>query len=200
MELTDLDIENLKKKFIELLRESKRDGIESLITFLNHTDFFTAPASTRFHGAYKGGLLVHSLHVYECLLEQLKLPIFQDKVKDIEQDSCILCALLHDICKSCFYAEDTRNVKDKQTGQWHTEPYYTVDDKIPYGHGEKSVMMISEFIKLLPYERYAIRWHMGAYSGQQDWNTLGTAFERYPFSLALHMADMQATHLMEAEL
>ena len=156
MELTDLDIENLKNNFIDLLKSTKREGIDNLISFIEKTDFFRAPASTRFHGSYKGGLLVHSLNVYECLLEQISIPVFKEKIKDIGEDSCILCALLHDICKACYYAEDTRNVKDKETGKWHTEPYYTVDDKIPYGHGEKSVMMIEEFIKLKPVERYAI--------------------------------------------
>lgn len=199
MEITDLDIENLKGTFIDLLKSTKREGIDNLISFIEKTDFFRAPASTRFHSSYKGGLLVHSLNVYECLLEQISIPVFKEKIKDIGEDSCILCALLHDICKACYYAEDTRNVKDKETGKWHTEPYYTVDDKIPYGHGEKSVMMIEEFIKLKPVERYTIRWHMGYTEPKEHYNTLGLAYEKYPFALALHMADLEATHLKEVE-
>ena len=141
MELTDLDIQNLKNQFIELLRSTKREGIEELINFLEKSDFFTAPSSTRFHGAYKGGLLVHSLNVYNEFIKLKESGVFPlENVKD--ETSYIICPLLHDICKTYFYAEDTRNVKNKETGQWEQVPYYTVDDKIPYGHGEKSVMMI----------------------------------------------------------
>lgn len=198
MELTDLDIQNLKNQFIELLKSTKREGIEDLIKFLEKSDFFTAPSSTRFHGAYKGGLLVHSLNVYNEFIKLKESGVFPlENVKD--ETSYILCPLLHDICKTYFYAEDTRNVKNKETGQWEQVPYYTVDDKIPYGHGEKSVMMIEQYIKLLPYERFAIRWHMGAYSGQQDWNYIGVAYEKYPFAMMLHFADMCATHILETE-
>lgn len=199
MEINDLEIQNLKNKFIELLKSTKREGIENLIDFIEKTDFFKAPASTRFHGSYKGGLLVHSLNVYECLLEQVNTKMFIDKKTNINEDSIIICSLLHDLCKACFYAEDTRNVKDKVTGQWHTEPYYTVDDKIPYGHGEKSVMMIEEFIKLKPVERYSIRWHMGFTEPKELYNTIGNAYEKYPFALALHIADLEATYLKESE-
>jgi hypothetical protein len=103
--------------------------------------------------------------------------------------------LLHDLCKTYYYTTDTRNVKEN--GVWVQKPYYAVDDKYPYGHGEKSVMMIEQFIKLSMVERMAIRWHMGAYSGEKDWNTLGIAYEKYPLVLALHEADMEATYLME---
>ena len=84
-------------------------------------------------------------------------------------------------------------------GQWVQVPFYTVDDKIPYGHGEKSVMMIEEYLKLKPVERYSIRWHMGPYSGSQDWQTYGQAIEKYPLALALFEADMEASHIMEVE-
>ena len=198
MELTDLDIKNLKDKFIELLRSTKREGMEDLIKFLESSDFFTAPSSTRFHGAFKGGLLLHSLNVYENFIQLKNSGIFPlEGVKD--EASYIICPLLHDICKTYFYAEDTRNVKNKETGKWEQVPYYTVDDKIPYGHGEKSVLMISEYIKLYPYERMAIRWHMGAYSGQQDWNTLGAAYDKYPFAMMLHFSDLIAVHVNEVE-
>lgn len=196
MELTDLDIEKLKKEFIELLRSTKREGIENLIKFLEKSDFFTAPSSTRFHGSFKGGLLVHSLNVYHKFIELKNSGIFP--LEDIKDEaSYIICPLLHDICKTFFYVEDTRNVKNKETGKWEQVPYYTIDDKIPYGHGEKSVMMLEQYITLAPYERMAIRWHMGAYSGQQDWNSLGTAYDKYPFAMMLHMADMLATHIEE---
>ena len=198
MELKDKDIQSLKERFIGLLRNTKREGIEDLINFLEKSDFFTAPSSTRFHGAFKGGLLLHSLNVYDNFIKLKNSRIFPLDEK-IDETSYVICPLLHDICKTYFYAEDTRNVKNKETGQWEQVPYYTVDDKIPYGHGEKSVMMVEQYIKLLPYERFAIRWHMGAYSGQQDWNTLGSAYDKYPFAMMLHFADMCATHILEVE-
>ena len=198
MELKDKDIQSLKERFIGLLRKTKREGIEDLINFLEKSDFFTAPSSTRFHGAFKGGLLLHSLNVYDNFMKLKNSGIFPLDEK-IDETSYVICPLLHDICKTYFYAEDTRNVKNKETGQWEQVPYYTIDDKIPYGHGEKSVLMISEYIKLYPYERMAIRWHMGAYSGQQDWNTLGAAYDKYPFAMMLHMADMISTHINEVE-
>ena len=98
-----------------------------------------------------------------------------------------------------IYAEDTRNVKNKETGQWEQVPYYTVDDKIPYGHGEKSVMIISEYIKLSPMERAAIRFHMGFSEPKELWNTLGLAYEKYPFAMAVHMADLLSSNLLEVE-
>lgn len=187
---------NNQKIFIKLLRDTKREGIENLINFLQKSDFFTAPASTHYHGAYPGGLLQHSLNVYKKFIELKNSEIFPLDEK-IDESSYVICPLLHDICKTYFYNESARNVKNKETGQWEQVPYYTIDDKIPYGHGEKSVMMIEQYVKLYPYERMAIRWHMGAYSGQQDWNALGTAYEKYPFAMMLHFADMLATHLME---
>lgn len=198
MELTDLDIENMKTRFIELLRSTKREGIEDLIGVLENSDFFTAPSSTRFHGAFKGGLLLHSLNVYENFIQLKNSGIFPlDGVKD--EASYIICPLLHDICKTYFYAEDTRNVKNKETGKWEQVPYYTIDDKIPYGHGEKSVMMISEYIKLYPYERMAIRWHMGFSEPKETWNALGAAYDKYPFAMMLHFSDMLACHIEEVE-
>lgn len=198
MELTDLDIENLKNTFIGLLRDTKREGIEDLISFLEKSDFFTAPSSTRFHGAFKGGLLVHSLNVYNKFMELKNSNIFP--LADIEDEtSYVICPLLHDICKTYFYVEDTRNVKNKETGKWEQVSYYTIDDKIPYGHGEKSVMMIEQYIKLKPYERMAIRFHMGFSEPKELWNALGAAYDKYPFAMMLHFADMLAVHVLEVE-
>ena len=194
----------MKERFEQLLQSVNRDGIDKLIEFIRKSDFYTAPASTRYHGAKEGGLLEHSLNVYKCLIEKVEMnPIWKrvifpvgNLVVDIDE-TLIIVALLHDLCKAYYYTTEMRNAKEN--GVWVQKPYYTVDDKIPYGHGEKSVMMIEEYVKLKPVERYAIRWHMGAYSGQQDWNTLGTAMEKYPLVLALHQADMEATYLMEKD-
>ena len=175
----------MKEEFISLLRQTNREGIEDLIDFLEKTDFFEAPASTRFHGCYKGGLLEHSMKVYEIL-----------KTKTEDSDSVKIIALLHDVCKANFYKVDYRNAKNEQ-GVWEKVPYYTVDDTIPYGHGEKSVMMISAFIKLTPEERYAIRWHMGLTEPKELYTTIGIAYKKYPIALLVHEADLEATYFYD---
>ena len=183
----------MKEKFIELLRSTNREGIESLISFLEKTDFYNAPASTRFHGSYEGGLLEHSMKVYEILSYKLK-----NNVIDlfVPEDTIIITALLHDICKVNFYKVDYRNAKNSR-GEWEKVPYYTVDDTIPYGHGEKSVMMISEYIKLTSEEKYAIRWHMGFTEPKEAYITLGAAFKKYPLALLIHEADLEATYFYD---
>ena len=188
----------MKERFEKLLSAVKRDGMDKLLEFIHKSDFYTAPASTRFHGAYEGGLLEHSLNVYDCLVNKWKLDngIWHSHLDSIGEDSIVISALLHDLCKTYYYTTEMRNKKN-ESGVWVQVPFYTVDDQIPYGHGEKSVMMIEEYIKLLPVERYAIRWHMGAYEPKENWNTLEAAMEKYPLVLALHEADMEATYLME---
>lgn len=185
--------------FRALLSAVQRDGMDRLMDFVERSDFYKAPASTRFHGAHEGGLLEHSLNVYQCLKAKKEAPgtIWHELLADIPEESITITALLHDLCKTYFYTVEYRN--KKIDGEWVQIPYYNIDDKIPYGHGEKSVMMIEEYIKLKPFERYAIRWHMGPYSGQQDWTTLGAAMERFPLVMALYEADMEATHLLEKE-
>ena len=182
----------MKEKFLELLKSVNREGMDNLISFIeNNTDFFKAPASTRFHGNFEGGLLQHSLKVYEILKEKLKHTPIELNVSD---DTMKIVALLHDICKVNFYKVDYRNAKN-ELGVWEKVPYYTVDDTIPYGHGEKSVMMITEYMKLTPEEKYAIRWHMGLSEPKELYTTIGNAFTKYPLALMLFEADLEATYL-----
>ena len=180
----------MKEQFIELLKSTNREGIEDLINFLEKTDFFEAPASTRFHGDYKGGLIEHSIKVYEIVKEKVKNASIE---MSVPEDTVIITALLHDICKANFYKVDYRNAKN-ELGVWEKVPYYTVDDQIPYGHGEKSVMMISEYIKLTPEEKYAIRWHMGFTEPKELYSTIGSAYKKYPLALLLFEADLEATY------
>jgi hypothetical protein len=186
------DVE-MKEEFIELLRSTNREGIENLINFLEKTDFFKAPASTRFHGNYEGGLVEHSMKVYEIFKEKVKNASIDINISD---DTIIISSLLHDICKANFYKVDYRNAKN-ELGIWEKVPYYTVDDQIPYGHGEKSVMMISEFIRLTPEEKYAIRWHMGFTESKEVYNTIGLAYKKYPIALLLFEADLEATYFFD---
>ena len=180
----------MKEKFIELLKSTNRLGIEDLISFLEKTDFFTAPASTRFHGSFEGGLVEHSLKVYEILDYKAKNNVLKLEIPD---DTIKIVSLLHDICKLNFYKVDYRNAKNAK-GEWEKVPYYTIEDTIPYGHGEKSVMMLTEYIKLTSEEKYAIRWHMGFSEPKEVYGTLGQAFKKYPLALLLHEADMEATY------
>lgn len=175
----------MKEEFIRLLQEIPREGMDKLIEFLKASDFFEAPASTRFHGAFRGGLLAHSMKVYEIL-----------KTKTPDSDSVRIIALLHDICKANYYKIDYRNAKN-ELGVWEKVPYYTVDDTIPYGHGEKSVMMLSEFIKLTNEEKYAIRWHMGFTEPKELYGTIGLAYKKYPIALLTHEADLEATYFYD---
>ncbi|MBD5129099.1 MAG: HD domain-containing protein [Ruminococcaceae bacterium] len=191
-----------KEKFLDIYKSNiTRDGADKLLDFLeNKSDFFTAPASTRFHGAYEGGLLRHSLNVYECLVQYLA----RERVKEtyglnVSDETAAIVALLHDVCKVNFYTVSYRNAKDEKTGQWEKVPYYAINDTLPYGHGEKSVYMVSGFIRLSREEAMAIRWHMG-FSGIEDKNTIGRALEKYPLAFALSVADMEASYFLEGSV
>jgi len=185
----------MKNEFLNLLQSVQRNGIEKLIAYLEKTDFFKAPASTRYHGNYEGGLLEHSLNVYNLLKTKINQKPFSD-ILNISDETIILISLLHDICKANYYVVDYRNKKNEE-GVWVKEPYYTINDSIPYGHGEKSVMMISKFIDLSLEEMYAIRWHMGFSEPKELYNTISLVFEKYPIALALHEADLEASYLLE---
>ena len=183
----------MKEEFIQLLKSVNRSGMENLLEFVEKTDFFKAPASTKYHGAYEGGLLEHSMKVYEILKEKVKNAPIEINTSD---ESLIIIALLHDICKVNFYKVDYRNAKN-QFGEWEKVPYYTIEDTIPYGHGEKSVMMLTEYIKLSSEEKYCIRWHMGFTEPKELYGTLGQAYKKYPLALLLHEADLEATYFFD---
>ena len=188
-----------KERFIDIFQSKiHREGARELLDFLlsDHCDFFTAPASTRYHGAYEGGLLEHSLNVYDCLCDQLA----RTRVKEVygisySEESIAIVALLHDLCKVNFYKTSFRNVKD-ETGHWTSVPYYTIEDSLPYGHGEKSVYIVSGYMRLTRDEAFAIRYHMG-FSGPEDANQVGKALEMFPLASMLFMADMEASYFME---
>ena len=190
---------NNKEKFIEIFNEKiKREGADNLLKFITSSgsDFFTAPASAKFHGAHEGGLLEHSLNVYECLCNYLERERVKEKYGlNYTDDSIAIVALLHDICKVNMYVTDFRNTKNAD-GEWIKVPYYTYDDKLPYGHGEKSVYIISGYMKLSREEAFAIRYHMG-FSGNEDKNLIGKALEMFPLAFALSVADMEATYFLE---
>ncbi len=190
----------MKDKFIKAYTENiTRPGADKLLAWIESSDFFAAPASTRFHLSSPGGLLEHSLHVFErmkaiCANEATITPGFNEP----SMETIAVCGLLHDICKANFYAVEMRNRKNDQ-GRWEQYPFYVVDDKLPYGHGEKGVYIISGFMRLSREEAMAIRWHMGFADNdfQGGGYSVGNAFEKFPLAVLLHIADLQATYLDE---
>lgn len=209
----------LIERYESLLKSTNRDGIDKLIEFIRKSDFYTAPASTRFHNCHEGGLLEHSLNVYDCLYNKVKsTDVFKKALSDSAKEfwdtddfekTIVIVALLHDLCKMFMYEIEMKNKKiysdhgSKKDNQgrydWESVPGYTVNDRVPYGHGEKSVMMIEQFITLTKEERFAIRWHMGFTEPKENWNTLNAAIRMYPLILAVHEADLEATYMLEKE-
>ena len=189
-----------KEEFIQIYQDNiHREGSGELLDYLtSKSDFFTAPASARFHGSYPGGLCEHSVNVYHCLTEYLARERVQELYGvEVAGESVAVAALLHDLCKVGCYRQGTRNVKGPD-GKWQAVPTFYYEDKLPYGHGEKSVYIISGFMKLKREEAMAIRWHMG-FSGEEDKRLVGQAFQQYPLALALSVADMEVTYFLENE-
>ena len=177
-----------KERFIDIYKSKiKREGSDKLLEFLLSR-----------HSAYEGGLCEHSLNVYDCLCNYLQ----RDRVKNeyglhYSEESIAIVALLHDLCKVNVYKPGTRNVKD-EFGKWQTVPTYEFDDQIPYGHGEKSVYIISGYMRLTREEAFAIRYHMG-FAGSEETRNVGAAFEMFPLAFALSTADMEATYFVEKD-
>lgn len=196
-----MSLTELKEEFLDIYRTNvTREGADKLLEYLlsDKSDFFTAPASTRFHGSYEGGLLEHSLNVYHCLKDYLS----RERAKTVygmnySEETIAVSSLLHDICKVNFYKVDYRNAKNDK-GVWEKVPYYAIDDRLPYGHGEKSVYIITGFMKLSREEAFAIRYHMG-FSTEDDPNQVGRSFEMFPLAFALSTADMEASYFLEGK-
>ena len=190
----------IREEFIEIYQSNiHREGSAALLEYLNRSDFFTAPASARFHGSYAGGLAEHSVNVYHCLADYLARERVQELYGlDVSPESAAIVSLLHDVCKIGCYKAGTRNVKNETTGQWEKVPTFFYEDKLPYGHGEKSVYIVSGFMRLTREEAMAIRWHMG-FSGPEDSRMVGQALRQYPLAFALHTADMEASTFLENE-
>lgn len=210
-----MDKEKNIKKFEFLMEGVTREGKDALMDYIRKSDFYTAPASTKFHLSTEGGLLQHSLNVYDCLIRKEDNETWGNILRAIGRESQIIISLLHDICKTNFYTVEYRNqktydpekvraaerwqVKKDNGGSfiWEQAPYYSVNDKVPYGHGEKSVMMIEQFMRLTGPERYAIRWHMGYTETKEYYLQLNQAMALQPLILALHEADQEASLLLE---
>ncbi len=183
------------------LQRTGKEGVEKLLKYLQTSDFYTAPASTRFHGNYAGALAEHSINVAALFLqknEQLGL--------GFPESTCLLAALCHDLCKVNFYTIEYKNQKvydergsksdAKGRYDWQTVPAYGIEDTFPCGHGEKSVIMLQNFLRLTQDEILLIRWHMGPFACANE-HDFHSALNFRPEIAALFTADMEASSLLE---
>lgn len=196
-----LDKANVKNKIMELWGKVNRPGVMDLITFLCYSDFFIAPCSTEFHLAVPGGLAEHSLNVYNLLLEKINY-YSGDKDWPCSLETIIICALGHDLCKANFYKPSTKTLK--VDGRWIEKSCYICKDELPLGHGEKSVSILQDFIKLTDEEKLAIRWHMCAFDASIHFNysngfVYREACKKSPLVTLLFTADFEASNIVEAE-
>lgn len=215
-----IDIQKNKQAFISIVRENiSRPGIDKLLAYLDFTDFFIAPCSTKFHLNVKGGLCEHSLNVYKALLDLYSAYLIKDnalpdsafvlaydevlpKTNNVDDHSIIetltIISLFHDLCKANYYKQEMKSVKVGNS--WTQQPAYVTDDQLPLGHGEKSVILLEKFIDLSAEEMLAIRWHMAGFDNAVkggEWS-LSTAMQKTKLVAALQLADQIATYFMEA--
>ena len=189
-----------KEEFISIFKENiTRPGSDKLLHWLEESDFFTAPASTRFHGNHEGGLVEHSLQVYKCLLGELDTVDLKTRYTN---ETVAIVGLLHDICKANFYFPEIKNFKDEATNTWKKYQTYKCEDHFPLGHGEKSVIMLQNFIKLTASEIIAIRWHMGMFDpgmmlSPYEKPAYQKAVDECPLTVLLQISDFYASHMME---
>ena len=186
------------KEFTEIYTSKiNREGADKLLDWLLKSDFTTCPASTKFHSNHEGGLIEHSVKAYKRFVRNLVKEYGENWQDHISEESAAVIGLLHDICKVGYYKQEMRNVKED--GVWVQKPYYAVDDKLPYGHGEKSVYIISGFMKLIREEAMAINWHMGGFDMRVQGGSysISGAFYEFPIALIFHLSDLEATYLDE---
>lgn len=219
-------VERNKAEFLRLYQAYvHREGSKELLSYLESTDFFLAPASKKNHMAVPGGLCFHSINVAKTLLQLMFAPgtywNWYAVARGITAESCVIVGLLHDLCKIGFYKVSTKmlperdpnivaeakanreTIKQDKDGEfvWREKPYYDIEDEDPMGHGENSYIRILEHssMKLTLDEKLAIRWHMGFTVPKETWGTLNDAMDISPFVMAANFADITATHLLEAE-
>ncbi len=193
-----VDIDLARQEFTDIFTSRiTRQGADKLLEYLNGSDFFRAPASGRFHLATEGGLCQHSVNVYKRLLAVVKAEYGENYQSVVSDETIAICGLLHDVCKFNFYAVDYRN--SKENGVWVKVPYYRVDERFPYGHGEKSVFILSQYLRLTAEEAMAINWHMGGFDDRVRGGSfsLSEAYAKYKLALLMHIADLSATYLDE---
>lgn len=187
-----------KEDFLEIFdKYINREGFANLRAYLLQSDFFTAPASTRYHSAFQGGLCDHSVNVYKRLLFDVQNEFGEEWEKYVSHESVAIVSLLHDLCKIDYYKTEFRNVKEN--GAWTQKEVFVKSESLPYGHGEKSVYIINGFIRLTREEALAINWHMGGFDCRVRGGdgSISDAYAKYPLAVMLHVADLEATYIDE---
>ncbi|MEG1706330.1 MAG: hydrolase [Clostridia bacterium] len=188
-----------KEEFTDIYKKYiVREGADKLFEYLIKSDFFTTPASAKYHCSHEGGLCEHSINVYKRLLAEVKTEYGEMYYNKYSDETIAISGLLHDICKIDYYAVEQRNVK--VNGVWEQKPFYAIKEKLPYGHGEKSVYIVGGFIRLTREEAIAINWHMGGFDDRVKGgnHSVSEAFAKFPLSVLLHVADLSATYMDEA--
>lgn len=188
-----MTVQEIKNRFIEEYQKYiKREGANELLQFLENSDFFTAPASTKFHSAFEGGLCYHSLQTFYETIRLLKA--YKDVVT-VSGETAAICALLHDVCKIGCYEVSTRNVK--KNGEWVQEPFYLWNEGFKYGgHGSKSVFILNKYMKLSDEEAVAINCHMGSWDSDAGFK-ISDAYSQFPFAWIIHVADEASNFILE---
>lgn len=204
MSIDENKIEGNKQRLIKwckayIVSDKNKEGLERFLDFLEKSDFYTAPASTRFHSNMDGGLCEHTLKVISRMFKVCNAELPPEETKTAEfKEKAFIVALCHDLCKVDFYKKSERNKKD-ENGNWYSYPYWEIEDQLPMGHGEKSLYIAQKYFDLSDEMAIAIRWHMGfsdaAYKGGSY--DIGSAFSSYPFALYLSIADTMASLLDE---
>lgn len=190
----------MKDKIISLLSSVERDGMEELVVYLQGSDYFQAPASTKYHGNFVGGLAEHSYNVYTLFQEK------NERFKlGLPAETVIITALCHDLCKVNFYKRGIKNVKQgkklnyrgQEVDNWVEKEVWEVDDIYPIGHAEKSIIILQKFIELSQEEILLIRWHMGGFESKDNSMYMYKAYDLLPACVALHTADIESSYLLE---
>ncbi len=206
--MTEQQIAANKQRFIDLCNEHiHREGLDKVLAYLEKSDFYTAPSSTRFHLNEDGGLCLHSMNVFEAackIYNEMAKPAIVNGTspftEEVSMESIAIATLFHDLCKIKLYHKTERWKKDDKN-RWVSYPGYEVKDDFPLGHGEKSCLMLSWYMRLKPEEMLAIRWHMGMF----DMGELGTplrmsffsATDKSPLVSIVHAADFLTSNLWE---
>lgn len=190
-----------KQRFIEILRNTKRENIDYVIEDLEAWGFFTAPASAQGHGAYPGGLLEHSLNVYDCAIAARNAMVAArpDLADELTDEAIAISALLHDVCKAQFY-KLVRKKRRNELGTYEDMELYEIQDNhFPVGHGEKSIILLLQSgLDLTDNEIYAIRWHMGPWNlSRDDERFYRSATRQTALMPLIHTADTLASAIIE---
>ena len=206
--MTEQQMAANKQRFMELCNEHiHRDGLDKVLAYLEESDFYIAPSSSRFHLNEDGGLCLHSINVFEAackIYNEMVKPAIMDGTspftEEVSMESIAIATLFHDLCKIKLYHKADRWKKD-ENNRWVTYPGYEVKDDFPLGHGEKSCLMLSWYMRLKPEEMLAIRWHMGMFDMGESGSSLRRSFyaatEKSALVSIVHSADFLVSNLWE---